>query len=109
MIAGEARSRGFAALSQHEVVAIAARDAALWIALPAPAGSRPCDDGRDFLFLVDPVAAPPGMAWSALRDAAATDDTLWALYVELLLGGWTPPTRGARTARRGPTRAASAS
>jgi uncharacterized protein YhfF len=33
------------------------------------------------------------MTWMPLRDAAATDDTLWNLYVELVLGGWSPPTR----------------
>ena len=62
--------------------------------VPAPAGSRARADGRgrDFAFVIDRVDAPAPMAWRPLRDAAA-DDALWHLYVELMLGGWTPPTR----------------
>ncbi|MBL0215207.1 MAG: ASCH domain-containing protein [Myxococcales bacterium] len=63
------------------------------LALPAPAGSRArADGGRDFAFLIDRVDAPAGMTWRPLREVA-TDDTLWQLYVELVLGGYAPPTR----------------
>jgi uncharacterized protein YhfF len=64
------------------------------IALPAPAGSRARADGagRDFAFVTDRVPAPPGMVWRALRDVAA-DDAVWELYVQLVLGGWAPPSR----------------
>lgn len=69
--------------------------AARGLALPAPAGSRARSDGhgRDFAFVIDRASAPTGMTWTPLRDAAAADDTLWNLYVELILGGWSPPTR----------------
>ena len=63
------------------------------LALPAPAGSRAGQDGgRDFAFVIDAVAAPAGFAWRSLRDAS-NDGALWQLYVELMLGGWPPPTR----------------
>jgi uncharacterized protein YhfF len=64
------------------------------IALPAPAGSRARADGegRDFAFVIDRVDAP-GMTWRPLRDVVAADGTAWELYVELVLGGWAPPTR----------------
>jgi uncharacterized protein YhfF len=65
------------------------------LSVPAPAGSRARADGRgrDFAFVIDRVDAPAGMAWRPLRDAAVADDAVWDLYVELMLGGWTPPTR----------------
>jgi uncharacterized protein YhfF len=63
------------------------------IALPSPAGSRArSDGGRDFAFVVERFDAPAGLAWRPLRDASS-DDALWNLYVELMLGGWEPPTR----------------
>ncbi len=63
--------------------------------LPAPAGSRARADGRgrDFAFVIDHVDAPRGMTWRPLREVVAADDTAWELYVELVLGGWLPPTR----------------
>jgi uncharacterized protein YhfF len=73
--------------------AVAARFAALGVALPAAAGSRPAaDGGRDLVFVIDRVDAPPGWTWTPLRGASA-DDELWSLYVERMLGGWSPPTR----------------
>ncbi|HEY1817867.1 MAG TPA: ASCH domain-containing protein [Kofleriaceae bacterium] len=70
-------------------VALASRG----LVLPAPAGSRAGQDhGRDFVFLIDHVPAPAGLAWRPLRDAS-TDGATWQLYVELVLGGWPPPTR----------------
>src|SRR5689334_15307723 len=66
--------------------------AGLGLGRPAPAGSRPAADGaggRDFVFIVDRVAAPEGMAWQPLRDVSA-DDELWSLYVERVLGGHEP-------------------
>jgi uncharacterized protein YhfF len=68
--------------------------AARGLPLPFPAGSRARDDGRgrDFTFVIERSAAPAGTSWRPLRDAVA-DDTIWELYVELMLGGWTPPTR----------------
>jgi uncharacterized protein YhfF len=69
--------------------------AARGVSLPSPAGSRARLDGRgrDFSFVTERVAAPAGTRWRALRDAVAADDTIWELYVQLMLGGWTPPTR----------------
>ena len=65
------------------------------LALPAPAGSRARADGngRDFAFVIEHVEAPAGMAWRPLSEVFAGDDAAWQLYVELMLGGWTPPTR----------------
>jgi uncharacterized protein YhfF len=63
------------------------------VALPAPAGSRARSDGsRDFAFVIDRVTAPAGMSWRPLREVAA-DDTLWELYIHLMLGRWRPPAR----------------
>ena len=63
------------------------------LTLPAPAGSRArSDGGRDFAFVIDRVEAPHGMTWRPLREVAA-DDALWLLYVEVILGGYIPPTR----------------
>jgi uncharacterized protein YhfF len=63
------------------------------LALPSPCGSRVrAEGGRDFVFLIDRVAAPTGMSWRPLREVA-TNDLLWQLYLELVLGGYTPPTR----------------
>ena len=71
--------------------AFAARGLTLWW----PAGSRARADGRgrDFVFVMDRVEPPAGMAWVPLREAAAANDVLWTLYIELVLGGWSPPTR----------------
>ena len=67
--------------------------AARGLTLPAPAGSRArADGGRDFAFVIDRVDAPAGMTWRPLRDVAA-DDSLWLLYLEVVLGGYVPPTR----------------
>jgi len=61
--------------------------------LPAPAGSRAGQNGgRDFAFVIDHVPAPAGLAWRRLRDVSG-DGAAWQLYVELMLGGWPPPTR----------------
>ncbi|HET9989664.1 MAG TPA: ASCH domain-containing protein [Kofleriaceae bacterium] len=63
------------------------------LALPAPAGSRAGQNGgRDFVFVIDHVPAPTGLAWRRLRDVSG-DGAAWQLYVELMLGGWPPPTR----------------
>lgn len=59
------------------------------IALPAPAGSRACDGGRDFAFVVDRTAAPTAV-WRPIREC---NDATWQLYIELMLGGYEPPTR----------------
>lgn len=73
--------------------AVTAAFAARGLALPAPAGSRArADGGRDFAFVIERVDAPPGMTWRPLRDVAS-DDALWSLYVEVVLGGYEPPTR----------------
>ncbi len=73
--------------------AVEAAFAARGLALPAPSGSRArTDGGRDFVFVIDRVDAPAGMTWRPLRDVA-TDDALWLLYVEIVLGGYVPPTR----------------
>lgn len=61
-------------------------------ALPAPCGSRPTADGRDFAFVVERFAAPAGLAWRALREVTG-DDATWDLYTALLLGGYAPSTR----------------
>ena len=68
--------------------------AARGMPLPSPAGSRARADGRgrDFTFDIDRVPAPAGTSWRPLRDVLS-DDAIWNLYVELMLGGWTPPTR----------------
>jgi uncharacterized protein YhfF len=61
--------------------------------LPAPAGSRAGQNGgRDFAFVIDHVPAPAGFEWRKLRDVSG-DGAAWQLYVELMLGGWPPPTR----------------
>jgi uncharacterized protein YhfF len=61
--------------------------------LPAPAGSRAGQNGgRDFVFVIDHVPAPAGFEWRKLRDVSG-DGAAWQLYVELMLGGWPPPTR----------------
>jgi uncharacterized protein YhfF len=61
--------------------------------LPAPAGSRAGQNGgRDFAFVIDHVPAPAGFEWRRLRDVSG-DGAAWQLYVELMLGGWPPPTR----------------
>jgi len=66
------------------------------IKLPYPAGSRALSPtpARDFAFVVDraSITTPSGWSWKVFRDLAA-DDTIWRLYVELMLGGWEPPTR----------------
>jgi uncharacterized protein YhfF len=63
------------------------------LALSAPAGSRAGQNGgRDFAFVIDHVPAPAGFEWRRLRDASS-DGAVWQLYVELMLGGWPPPTR----------------
>jgi uncharacterized protein YhfF len=69
--------------------------AARGLTLPFPAGSRARVDGRgrDFAFVTERADAPAGTSWRLLRDAVAADDTIWDLYVHLMLGGWTPPTR----------------
>lgn len=67
--------------------------AARGLVLPAPAGSRAGQDGgRDFAFVIDHVVAPAGLVWRSLREASS-DGAVWQLYVELMLGGWPPPTR----------------
>jgi uncharacterized protein YhfF len=68
--------------------------AARGVALSSPAGSRARADGagRDFVFVIDRVPAPPGMTWRQLREANR-DDALWQLYTTCMLGGWEPPTR----------------
>ncbi|CAN5923714.1 hypothetical protein BH11MYX3_BH11MYX3_00160 [soil metagenome] len=68
--------------------------AARGLTLPAPAGSRTRADGkgRDFAFVLDRSTAPTGMHWRPLREVAS-DDALWQLYIELVLGGYQPPTR----------------
>lgn len=67
--------------------------AARGLALPAPAGSRPrADGGRDFAFVIERVDPPAGMTWRPLREVAE-DNALWQLYVEIVLGGYVPPTR----------------
>jgi uncharacterized protein YhfF len=72
---------------------VAAAFAGRGIELPAPAGSRArSDGGRDFAFVIDRAAAPPDMAWRPLREVTS-DDALWEIYVQLMLGGWQPPTR----------------
>jgi uncharacterized protein YhfF len=77
------------------MLSLASAVGARGLALPAPAGSRARPDGagRDFAFVIDRVDAPKGLEWRSLRDVVATDDEAWGLYVELMLGGWPPPTR----------------
>lgn len=58
-------------------------------ALPAPAGSRARERGRDFAFVVDRSDFPHA-TWRPIREC---DDATWRLYVELVLGGYEPPTR----------------
>jgi uncharacterized protein YhfF len=60
--------------------------------LPLPAGSRPAMFGRDFAFVTEKCDPPAGMRWSVLR-ALTHDDVVWRLYVDLMLGGYEPPTR----------------
>lgn len=60
----------------------------LGLELATPLGVRGLDGAAELIFL-DPGAHP---AWPALRDWAADDDG-FSLYVEALLGGWSPPTR----------------
>ncbi len=75
------------------MAAVEAAFAAGGFTLPAPAGSRArADGGRDFAFVIERVEAPPGMRWRPLREVAG-DDALWSLYVEVVLGGYEPPTR----------------
>lgn len=77
------------------LVTVSAAFAARGLTLPFPAGSRARSDGRgrDFAFVVERAPAPTGMIWRPLRDVVGSDDTIWELYVHLMLGGWTPPTR----------------
>ncbi len=74
--------------------ALEAAFAARGLKLPSPAGSRARADGqgRDFAFIIDATPAPAGMQWRPLREVA-TDDALWKLYLDLVLGGYEPPTR----------------
>lgn len=67
--------------------------AARGLKLPMPVGSRAIAPApaRDFAFVVQRVDVP-GMTWKPLREVTS-DDTIWHLYVALLLGGWEPPTR----------------
>jgi uncharacterized protein YhfF len=69
--------------------------AARGVSLPSPAGSRARADGRgrDFTFVTERFPAPAGSSWRPLRDVVAANDAIWELYVQLVLGGWTPPTR----------------
>lgn len=63
------------------------------ITLPYAAGSRPsAEGGRDFAFVIDRIPAPTGHAWRPLRDVSG-DDTIWSIYVALMLGGYEPPVR----------------
>jgi len=73
--------------------AMEAAFAARGLDLPSPSGSRArADGGRDFAFLIDRIAAPSGMIWRPLIDVVG-DDAAWQLYIELVLGGYVPPTR----------------
>lgn len=75
------------------VQTVEAAFAARGLALPAPAGSRArADGGRDFAFVVERSDPPAGMTWRPLREVAS-DDALWSLYVDVMLGGFAPPTR----------------
>lgn len=67
----------------------------LGLALGSPAGTCVPKDARgprDFVFMIDTVAPPSGFAWRPLAEATA-NDWVWCTYVELMLGGWEPPSR----------------
>lgn len=73
--------------------ALEAAFAARGLPLPAPAGSRArADGGRDFAFVIERVPAPAGMAWRPIRELA-NDEDVWSLYIDVVLGGYVPPTR----------------
>src|SRR5262245_47915254 len=79
--------------AERPMLACTRHFAARGLALPPPIGSRArADGGRDFAFLVDGTATPAGMTWRPLRDVAS-DDAIWSLYTELVLGGYAPPAR----------------
>lgn len=68
----------------------------LAIAVPSCSGSREPRDGRgprDFLFLVERSEAPtPAMRWLPIGQAAS-EDSVWDAYIQLVLAGWEPPSR----------------
>lgn len=82
-----------AAAGDRALPPVGAHFARLGLTLPPPVGSRPAaDGGRDLVFVLDRVPAPPGLAWRPLREVSGDDD-LWSLYVTCALGGWEPPSR----------------
>lgn len=77
------------------VRALAAMQAAvrgeLGLAVDLPIGARAVETAPEFLFLVPRAVQCEGFA--PLQSWAATDDRGFELYVESMLGGWSPPTR----------------
>jgi uncharacterized protein YhfF len=62
----------------------------LGVALGVPLGARALDTAPELLFLLPRGGEGPG--WLPLRDFAPADPRGFALYVEAMLGGWSPPT-----------------
>lgn len=54
-----------------------------------PLGVRALDTAPELLFVAPHAGEGPG--WIALSDFIATDPRGFALYVEAMLGGWSPP------------------
>jgi uncharacterized protein YhfF len=61
----------------------------LGIALDTPIGLRALDAAPELLFVMP--RAGQGDGWIALSELAAGDERGFALYVEAMLGGWSPP------------------
>jgi uncharacterized protein YhfF len=63
----------------------------LGITLGLPLGVRAIDTAPEMLFLVPLGARRPD--WQPFVSFAAADERGFALYVDAMLGGWSPPTR----------------
>lgn len=69
------------------------------VELPHPSGALPRnDDPRDFVFVLPPGSRVDAheTLWVPMRDLDPQSPhagSLWALYIETMLGGWEPPTR----------------
>jgi uncharacterized protein YhfF len=73
----------------------------LELELPPACGARPANDPNEFTFVVDPATRVDAAEtiWAPLRDLEGMTrdgDLLWTLYVDSMLGGWSPPAHAGR-------------